>query len=214
MITTANVFRKEVFIHLNGTCWALLCPQGLDIWGRSLSMEGEGWVLPWIIITGCTHGLTPWRNKRKAWCLLHRVSCSQYSVLNLKVPVFVSVRPSFSVAGSGKQTHKQPIRQSGGKFFRGVINKILQHFERGWWHWCLYLPWLLQLSCWTCSVPPPFRMLRGLWIWKGIVSRKIILGRIFLAVSPRKAAIFFSLSSSFLPLSLSSVLSFIIWFSQ
>ena len=78
-----------IFIHLNGTCWVLLCPQGLDIWGRSLSMEGEGWVKPWITMTRGIHGLTPWRNTRKAWCLLHRVLCSQYSVLNLKVLVFV-----------------------------------------------------------------------------------------------------------------------------
>lgn len=119
VITTANLFWKEVFIHLNGTCWVLLCPQGLDIWGRSLSMEGEGWVMPWISITRYTHGLTPWRNKSRTWCLLHRVFCSQYPVWNLNVPVFVSVRPSFFVAGSGKQTHKQPIRQNGGEFCRG-----------------------------------------------------------------------------------------------
>lgn len=86
-------------------------------------------------------------------------------------------------------------------------NKILLLCWGEWWIWCPD-PDVHSPPATSDSLLPSFRMMRGRWLWEGIVFRKIIPGGLFMEVHTQ-ASLFLFLWA--LPSSLPSFLSFIVW---
>lgn len=161
--------------------------------------------------------MSTWPTHQKIWGK-HDVCCTKFSTVNTqfwtsRLLCMTLSGPVSQWAGSSKQTCKQLIRCRVVVSAREDLwTKCYSTTQEGRWIWRSY-PDLRSSPASFYPLLPSLRMLRGKWMWEGMVSGKITLGRLFTEEDRLVSLLYckpilFSLFPSLLPSLLTSLPSF------